>query len=87
MPWERSPVPKERQVRGLGPIVISVPTLTPTDSLLTRVFNMRLARDYPHPDNPATRVHVMEPKGFNDAQEVGDRVKANQARYQAANER
>jgi cell division inhibitor SepF len=27
---------------------------------------------------PATRVHVMEPKGFNDAQEVGDRLKAGQ---------
>jgi cell division inhibitor SepF len=26
----------------------------------------------------ATRVHVMEPKGFNDAQEVGDRLKAGQ---------
>jgi cell division inhibitor SepF len=27
---------------------------------------------------PATRVHVMDPKGFNDAQEVGDRLKAGQ---------
>jgi len=27
---------------------------------------------------PAARVHVMEPKGFNDAQEVGDRLKAGQ---------
>jgi cell division inhibitor SepF len=27
---------------------------------------------------PATRVHVMEPRGFNDAQEVGDRLKAGQ---------
>jgi cell division inhibitor SepF len=27
---------------------------------------------------PATRVHVMEPKGFNDAQEVGDKLKAGQ---------
>src|SRR6185503_19269200 len=26
-PWEKSPVPQERQIRGLGPIVISVPTL------------------------------------------------------------
>ena len=28
--------------------------------LLTRVFNMRHARDCPHPDNPATQVHVFE---------------------------
>src|SRR5512140_1069758 len=26
-PWERSPVPAEHQVRGLGPIVLSVPVL------------------------------------------------------------
>ncbi|HET6763665.1 MAG TPA: ring-cleaving dioxygenase, partial [Longimicrobiaceae bacterium] len=61
--WERSPVPAEMQVRGLGPIVMSVPMLNPTDDLLTRVFNMKQARDYPHPDNPATRVHVFEMSG------------------------
>lgn len=27
---------------------------------------------------PAARVHVMEPTGFNDAQDVGDRLKSNQ---------
>jgi glyoxalase family protein len=57
-PWDRSPVPREHQIRGLGPIVISIPTLNPTDTLLTRVFNMRSVRDCPHPDNPGTRVHV-----------------------------
>jgi glyoxalase family protein len=61
--WERSPVPAEMQVRGLGPIVMSVPMLNPTDDLLTRVFNMKQARDYPHPDNPATPVHVFEMSG------------------------
>jgi glyoxalase family protein len=61
--WDRSPVPAEHQIRGLGPIVISIPTLSPTDSLLTRVFNMRQARDCPHPDNPGTRVHVFEMGG------------------------
>jgi glyoxalase family protein len=59
-PWERSEVPREWQIRGLGPIVIGVPTLSPTDVLLTRVFNMRQVRDFPHADNPATRVHVFE---------------------------
>lgn len=57
-PWDRSPVPTEYQIRGLGPIRISIPTLNPTDILLTRVFNMRQVRDYP--DNPGTRVHVFE---------------------------
>jgi glyoxalase family protein len=63
VPWERSPVPAAYQVRGLGPIVISVPTLEPTDALLTEVLNFRQARDYPHPDNPTTRVHVFETGG------------------------
>jgi glyoxalase family protein len=60
VPWDRSPVPAEYQVRGLGPIVISVPTLEPTDALLKEVLKFRPARDYPHPDNPNTRVHVFE---------------------------
>lgn len=59
-PWDRSPVPPEFQIRGLGPIVISIPTLSPTDALLTRVFNMRLVRGCAHPDNPGTTVHVFE---------------------------
>jgi glyoxalase family protein len=58
--WEASPVPPEYQVRGLGPIVISVPTLSPTEDVLTRVLNMRPVREYPHPDNPSTKVHVFE---------------------------
>jgi glyoxalase family protein len=39
---------------------MSVPTLSPTAALLTRVLGMRLAREGPHPDNPGTRVHVFE---------------------------
>ncbi len=58
VPWDRSSVPAECQIRGLGPIVISIPTLSPTETLLTRVFNMRQVRDYPLPENPATRAHV-----------------------------
>src|SRR5688572_14883384 len=30
-PWQRSPVPAEHQIRGLGPIMLSVPSLKPTD--------------------------------------------------------
>src|SRR5699024_1972203 len=30
-PWDRSPVPAEHQVRGLGPIELNVPVLEPTD--------------------------------------------------------
>jgi glyoxalase family protein len=59
-PWDRSPVPSEYQIRGLGPIVMSVPTLDSTDALLTRVLNMRLVREVAHPDNAATRVNVFQ---------------------------
>jgi glyoxalase family protein len=58
--WDRSPVPADRQIRGLGPIVMSVPTIYPTDGLLTRVMNMRPVREYPHPAQPASPVHVFE---------------------------
>jgi glyoxalase family protein len=57
-PWERSPVPAERQVRGLGPIVISVPRLEPTAALLRDLLRMRPDREYPHPDSPHHTVHV-----------------------------
>ncbi|MES3034326.1 MAG: ring-cleaving dioxygenase [Gemmatimonadota bacterium] len=59
-PWDRSTVPAERQIRGLGPITISIPTLAPTDALLQRVLQMRLVREYPHPDTPQHTVHVYE---------------------------
>lgn len=46
VPWERGPVPAECQVRGLGPVTISVPALAPTEAVLTRVLGMRQARTY-----------------------------------------
>ena len=57
-PWERSPVPAERQVRGLGPIMLSVPRLKPTDAVLQQAMNMRLEREYPHPEQPKQTVYV-----------------------------
>jgi glyoxalase family protein len=56
-PWVQSPVPVEYQVRGLGPIVISVPDLAKTETVLTNVMNMRKARGYASPDG---QVHVFE---------------------------
>jgi glyoxalase family protein len=56
-PWERSPVPAEHQIRGLGPITISVPDLERTELVLTRVMNMAKVRDYASPDGEG-RVHV-----------------------------
>lgn len=57
-PWERSPVPAAYQIRGLGPITLSVPRLAPTDAVLQRVLNMRLVRSYAHPEQRQHTVHV-----------------------------
>jgi glyoxalase family protein len=54
-PWDRSPVPAEHQIRGLGPITISVPELEPTDLVLTQVMAARPARNY---RDGGTAVHV-----------------------------
>jgi glyoxalase family protein len=60
VPWTASPVPEEHQVRGLGPILISVPRLQPTEQVVTRVLNMRPLREYPHPEQARHTVHVFE---------------------------
>ena len=52
-PWEKSPVPAEHQIRGLGPIVLNVHDLARTSMVLTAVMNMRHVRDYAAPDAPA----------------------------------
>ncbi len=59
-PWERSPVPAAHQIRGLGPIVMSVPNLRPTADLLRNVLAMRPVREYPHADDARHTVHVFE---------------------------
>jgi glyoxalase family protein len=53
-PWQRSPVPPEHQILGLGSITMSVPRLEPTDVMLTRVMNMRKIRDYREADGGMT---------------------------------
>jgi glyoxalase family protein len=63
VPWDRSPVPGEYQIRGLGPIVMSVPMLHPTDVVLERVLNMRLVREFSDPLHGAEAVHVFEMGG------------------------
>ena len=68
-PWDKSPVPTERQIRGLGPIVISVPDLSSADLVLTQVMGMRPARQYTGPatDGSSTpssyHVYAMGPGG------------------------
>jgi glyoxalase family protein len=58
--WERSPVPDEHQIRGLGPIVISVPALERTEPVLTGLLGMSRLRDYGAPGKTGTRIHVYQ---------------------------
>ena len=60
VPWQGSTVPVEHQVRGLGPIVMSVPALHPTDLVLEQVAGMRHVREYTTPDFGPAGVHVFE---------------------------
>lgn len=81
-PWAKSPVPAQHQIRGLGPIVMSVPELAPTDAVLTHVMNMRQVRDYASPDGeghvvvyemgdggPAAELHVAVQPGLPTARQ------------------
>jgi glyoxalase family protein len=76
-PWERSPVPAEHQIRGLGPIVLTVHELSRTAFVLAEVMNMRRVRDYAAHGaqihvfamgeagdgrGPAAELHVLEDK-------------------------
>jgi glyoxalase family protein len=62
-PWERSPVPTEHQIRGLGPITISIPTLEPTDRSLQKLLNMRSVRQYETNGGSTAHVYEMGPGG------------------------
>jgi len=59
-PWEKSSVSPERQVRGLGPIAMSVPAFDPTDRIVRGLLGMRKSREYPHSERASDTVHVYE---------------------------
>jgi glyoxalase family protein len=69
-PWNRSPVPAEHQIRGLGPVTLTVSQASATDLVLTRVMNMRLARAYPDREDGAREVRVYEMGGGGPAAEL-----------------
>jgi glyoxalase family protein len=56
--WTRSSVPAEHQIRGLGPVVMSVPSITETEHVLAEVMRMEAARQYADPHLGAAGVHV-----------------------------
>jgi glyoxalase family protein len=66
-PWDRSPVPAEHQIRGLGPIFLGVPRAEPTELVLKEVLNLRAERTYHLEGGPSdgaeVRVWAMGPGG------------------------
>ena len=45
-PWEHGPVPAEHQIRGLGPLLLSVPDLDPTDRVFRDLLGLHKMRTY-----------------------------------------
>lgn len=68
--WAKSPVPEAMQIRGLGPITLSVPKLEATDAVLTKLMGM----------TPVTRfgeTHVYRMAGQGPVAELHVRVEPN----------
>jgi glyoxalase family protein len=74
--WEKSNVPADHQIRGLGPITISVPLLESTNAVLTQLMNMSPAGR--HGDThvfwmkgkgPVAELHVREEPDMPQAQQ------------------
>jgi glyoxalase family protein len=75
-PWNESPVPPEHQIRGLGPITLSVPELRPTETILTQVMGMAQVGEFSNTSvfkmngtGPVAELHVRVDKGLPPAQQ------------------
>lgn len=63
VPFAHSPVPADHQIRGLGPVSLSVSDPAPTDGVLTRVMGLRAVRGYQDTDGADVTVYEMGPGG------------------------
>jgi glyoxalase family protein len=68
-PWADGPVPKEHQIRGLGPLVLSVPSLGSTQSFLTEVLGMQSRAPYAW-SSDGRRAHVFQMGAGGPAAEI-----------------
>jgi glyoxalase family protein len=59
-PWAESPVPAEHQIRGLGPIALSVADPESTERVLTKVMGMSRTRHYASGQALPANVQVYE---------------------------
>jgi len=58
-PYEKSPVPAEHQIHGLGPVQITVPTMSKTATVLTELLGMRAVRQFQEPTDGVIQVYEM----------------------------
>ena len=79
--WTESSVPAEFQVRGLGPVTITIPTLDSTHRLFTEVLGMRATREYADLADTRFRVHVYEVAAGGPWTELHVRVRPDLAPY------
>lgn len=56
--WEKSPVPPEHQIRGLGPVTISVPKLERTEVVLTQLLGLERIGSYRDAAHATGEIHV-----------------------------
>ncbi|HYN89894.1 MAG TPA: ring-cleaving dioxygenase [Ardenticatenaceae bacterium] len=56
VPWEQSPVPPDKAIRGLHAVTLIVQNLAPTARVLTEVLGFRQVGSYPFPENESRRV-------------------------------
>lgn len=56
VPWEKSPVPPQRGIRGLHSATLVMAAQAPTDRVLTRVLGFRQVDGYPLPGGPPHRL-------------------------------
>jgi len=81
-PWADSPVPAEHQIRGLGPVRLTVAAPERTEAVLTEVLGLRFERTYELPEGevrvlamgeggPAAEVHLLADPGAPARQGAG----------------
>jgi glyoxalase family protein len=80
-PWSGSPVPPAHQIRGLGPVTITVPELKSTGGLLTEVLGMRPTLKYADPDKKEFSIQVYEIGPGGASAELHVRVRPDLAPY------
>lgn len=58
--WAKSPVPAEHQIRGLGPVTISVPKLERTEVVLTQLLGLKRIASYRDAGHATGEIHVFQ---------------------------